>query len=375
MRVYGIIMNIIFIIPLISMIIGLAVSAYYAVLGPAAVKQAWDAVFGTGAWDEVVTVALNNGWGDYISGATGSPEIFGFPGRWIWTATALATIPAAFSCWGYESAIYVAGEIREAKKTLPLGIIIAYILLTFFYISMVYFIHLDYGQFLSMYSFVIENGYGDQFTINVPTYPGWDIFSSVLVTAKLGPVLGAFAALPGGWTNMAWSLIGLLLTSRIFFAWSFDRFAPEFLSRVNERFHTPHWSIIVATIIGIIGAAYTVFHPYFAMVSMFNGAVIRYLFACWAALLLPYMRPDIFKMGFTQKIGPIPVVSIIGAIGTITTSWLFIVFLVTLAGDWASIIWQVFALASGAIVFAIFYAYNRAKGIDVDALWRAIPPA
>lgn len=375
MRAYRIIMNIIFIVPLIAMIIGVGATIWYASLGPAAVKAAWDAVFGAGAWDEIVTIATNNGWSEYITSATGSPEIFGFPGGWAWGATFLAIVPAAFSCWGYESAIFVAGEIKKARRVIPLGVITAYILLTAFYVAMVYFVHVDYGNFLSMYAFVIEGGYADQLVINIPTFPGWDIFSSTLATASFGPVLGAFAAIPGGWTNIAWSLVGLLLTSRILFAWSFDRFAPEFISRVNDRFHTPHWSIVIAAIVGIIGAAYTVFHPYFAMVSMFNGAVIRYLFACWAALLLPYMKPDIFRMGFTWKVGPIPLITIIGAIGTITTSWLFITFLVILAGDWASIYWQVIALATGAIVFAIFYAYNKAKGIDVEALWRTIPPS
>lgn len=372
--IYRYIMDILLIIPLIAMIIGLIAAIWFSLLGPTAVQSAWDSVFGVGAWKEIETVAIKNGWENYVSSATGSSGVFGFPGKWIWAATSAAIIPAAFSCWGYESAIYVSGEIKEARKNISWGFIIAYILLTFFYVSMVYFIHINYGKFLSMYSYIVENGYTNQLTVNTPTYPGWDIFGSVLATALFGPTIGAFAAIPGGWTNLLWSIIGILLTSRILFAWSFDRIFPKFLSNVNDRFRSPHWSILVAGVVGIIGAAYTIYHPYFAMISMFNGASVRYLFAAWAALLLPFMRPSIFKMGFTWKIGKIPVVAIIGGIATITTSWLFIVSIAILSGDWLSIYWQIIALFSGVIVFAIYYAYNKSKGIDIDAMWREIPP-
>lgn len=375
LRLYKIIMNLIFIIPLISMIIGLGVSAYYYMAGPAAVRSAWDSVFGSGAYQEIIDVAMANGWNEYVTNAAGTPSNFGFPGGWLWAPTLLAVISAAFSCWGYESAVFVAGEIKEARKSIPLGVIIAYILLTIFYVGSVYFVYSSYGKFLSMYAYVVNEGFTNQLQINVAAYPGWDLFVGVLTSSSFGPAMGLFAAIPGAWTNMAWCLVGLLLTSRVLFAWSFDRFAPEFLSRVNARFRTPHWSIFTVGVIGIAGAIYAVYNPYIAMLSVFSAAVLRYLFACWATMMFPYTRPDLFKMGFTWKIGRIPVATIIGAIGTAATTWLFVTFMVMIAGDWPSIIYQVVSLTIGIFVYAIFYAYNKTRGVDVEALWREIPPA
>jgi len=375
LRFYRIVMNLIFIIPLISMVIGLGVVAYYYMAGPTAVRSAWDSVLGSGAWQEIMDVAVANGWNDHVAKAAGAPENFGFPGGWLWGATLLAVIPAAFSCWGYESAVYVAGEIKDVRRSIPLGIIIAYILLTVLYVGSVYFLYSIYGKFLSMYAYVVDGGFADKLKINVAVHPGWDFFAGVLTTALLGPAIGLFAALPGAWTNIAWCLVGILLTSRVLFAWSFDRFAPEFLSRVNARFYTPHWSILTVGIIGIAGAIYAVYNPYITMLSVFSAAVLRYLFACWACMIFPYTRPDIFKMGFTWRIGSIPIATIIGAIGTITTTWLFVSFMVSIAGDWPSIIYQFISLVLGIFAYTTFYAYNKTRGIDVEALWREIPPA
>jgi hypothetical protein len=91
---------------------------------------------------------------------------------------------------------------------------------------------------------------------------------------------------------------------------------------------------------------------------------------------MPFTRKDIFEtMPYAWKIGKVPVMSIVGLIGTAFTTWLFVVNVGLLASDPLSQIYEAAYLTLALGLFALFYGYNQARGIDVAALWREIPPA
>jgi amino acid transporter len=156
---------------------------------------------------------------------------------------------------------------------------------------------------------------------------------------------------------------------------SFDRFMPQKFAEVNPRFRTPHWSILLTAIIALIFVVVTAFNPWFYAISVIAAVFVRWLFASWTAMILPFQRPDLYEQGYTGKIRKIPVITIIGAVSTITMSVLFIIGISQIAADYISLTWFLLWFIAGALLFAYFLARNSARGVKIETLFREIPPA
>jgi len=102
--------------------------------------------------------------------------------------------------------------------------------------------------------------------------------------------------------------------------------------------------------------------------------MLKWLFGSWAAMILPFAKPAIYEQGFTQKIAGIPLVSIFGGLSTITMTLMTFIAFGQIGGKWPSTFWFVGWMAAGALVFAIYGLYNRAKGIDVEKIYSEVPP-
>ncbi|MEM2902234.1 MAG: APC family permease [Candidatus Bathyarchaeia archaeon] len=368
------VINAVFIFYIIGMALGLIVFAWYAAQGPAAVAASYDASFGTGAWKEVERVAMANGWSDMVKEATGDSSIWGWPGPWLWGATGLALIPAAFAVWGYEIANVAGGEIKEPLKSYPIGAGLAFLVMSIFMIAYNALVFWGYGSFISQFSYVMINGFSDQLTMSPVVQPSLSFFA-VAPFAKSSPILAFIVMLSISAAWLAVPIIYLLILSRMMLAWSFDRFGPGFFASVNDRFHTPHWSLLIVSIIGALYAYAFVYAPYITLLNSLPGALIRYLLLSMACMILPFARPEIFERGFTWKVGKVPLATIVGAISTVMLTFLIVVNFTLLANDWPSIFYQVGWISFAALVFIAYWAYNKSKGIDVAAIWKEIPPA
>jgi amino acid transporter len=372
---YTKIMVVLFVIPAVTIFLGVGVLAYYNLLGIGALSAAWDKVFGAGAWQEIIDAATAGGWAAHIADATGSVNSWGWPGGWLWTATAAAMVPAATAIWGLEISNMVAGEIKNPTKVYPLGVIASTILVAVFYVSGTFFMFSAYGVFSSQYNFVMQGGLTDGLKLNPPMFPQIAVLAQIPASA-ISPELGLIIGLAPALIWMAYPLTLTLLTSRMIFAMSFDRFWPTKFAEVNQRFHTPHWSVVFSCAVAIVYLLFFYYSPWFAAMSIFGLVVLRYAIASWAATLMPFTRKDIFEtMPYAWKIGKVPVMSIVGLIGTAFTTWLFVVNVGLLASDPLSQIYEAAYLTLALGLFALFYGYNQARGIDVAALWREIPPA
>ena len=95
-------------------------------------------------------------------------------------------------------------------------------------------------------------------------------------------------------------------------------------------------------------------------------------FGCMAAILFPYIKPEIYERGFKWQIGGIPVITLAGVIGFIATT--FVIFTaiqsLSLNGLWTNLI--VFGL--GGLIFAAYYAHNKRIGVDMATIYAEIPP-
>jgi len=167
----------------------------------------------------------------------------------------------------------------------------------------------------------------------------------------------------------------VIIPSRIIFAMSFDRFMPEKFADVNARFRSPHWSILITVILSIIFVFLTAYNPWLSMISVMGVFVLRWLFTSWAAMILPYQRPDLFQQGYTAKIGKVPLITIIGALSTVAMSALFVIGIAQLAIDFVSETWFLIWFIGGALLFAFFLARNISRGVKIETLFRELPPA
>src|SRR3989449_3979249 len=187
-----------------------------------------------------------------------------------WGAVSTAMVGAYFAYIGYAASTFVAGEIKQANKSLPKTLVIASVLIIALYVS------------ISVVAANAIKGLGTV-TVNGNTY---SLLSAWSYLSYGGGVLGSTATpsntLPGVklWTTTVAGITGsginlgsanfilvifgvfwiandippfILTASRILFAMSFDRVLPTPLSNINDRFHSPVNAVIVTGFIGILG--------------------------------------------------------------------------------------------------------------------------
>lgn len=367
--------GVLFAIALAAGVITIGAALYGASIGQQAVAALWDKTYGQGAWQEIIDVAQQSGYSEYIAGFTGDPSVWGWPGSWSIQTTIAGLMPAAYAFWGMDFANYVGGEVSRPKRSFLVGIGGAMVLCFAYYLIVALPTLWMYGQFTSFYNYVMYGGHGQELiqinTIQTPTM-------AVMLASILGGIL-PWAAVIVTLGVALWVLNGLpvyaIIPTRILFAMSFDRFMPQQFAEVNARFRSPHWSVLLTTILSIIFVFLTAYTPWFYVVTVITVMIFRWLLASWTAMILPYQRPDLYEQGYTAKIGNVPVITIIGAISTVAMSALFVVGMSQLAGDLVSLTWFVVWFAVAALFFAFYLARNTAKGVKVETLFREIPPA
>jgi APA family basic amino acid/polyamine antiporter len=169
--------------------------------------------------------------------------------------------------------------------------------------------------------------------------------------------------------------------TRVMVAMSLDRLLPEWVSRVDERFHTPvnaHIAYFVASIPVIL-----VYNLWGAWAGLTLGVTFAcgYVFVvtCLAGALLPYRAKDVYEAspGAKYKVGNVPVVTILGVIGFVLGGAMVLMFMFySQLGLTSTLAYTV--VFGVLIVSAIWYflAKNaqKARGINVDFAFKEIPP-
>ena len=371
----GKVINVFFILQLVGVVIGTGVLGYYAMLGPTATASAWNQAYGAGAWEDVVNAATKNGWPSFVQAATGSASNWGWPGGWTMGQTLPAVLPAAYAWWGMELSNQVAGEIKTPSKTYTYGILLSAGIALVWYMLTTVWIMQAFGAFFMQYSYVVYK-FPSALTITPAVFPYTYTFEAPLVSAFFNNAwIGAIMLLLQELNLFSGGLAMFLVCSRVTFAWAYDRVIPEAFSKVNTRFRTPHYSILLILVIAGVMWYFTNYFPYLLAANTYALAALRYAFMGWAAMIFPWKLKDIFEHGLATKIAGVPLIAILGAITTGTSSWLVIQNVAILSGDITSLFYQIGIFALGAILFSVFYAFRKSKGIDMDALYKEIPPA
>ena len=367
--------NVLFAVAMAAGLVTIGVALYGMSIGQQGVALLWDKTYGQGAWQEIIDAAQKSGWSDYVAGFTGNSSISGWPGGSFFQTTLMAIIPGAYIFWGMEFANYIAGEVSRPKRSFLLGTIGAFVLIYAYSLLLAVPTLYMYGPFTSFYNYVMFGAHGqDLLTINVVQTP-----TIAVMLASLVGSIAPWAAIVITLGVVLWVLNGIpvymIIPSRILFAMSFDRFMPQQFAAVNSRFRTPHWSVLLTIVLSVICVFVTAYSPWLASMSVIAAMLLRWLFASWTAMILPYQRPDLFQQGYTYRIGKIPLVTIVGALSSVAMSVLFVIGIAQIATDIVSLTWFIAWFAAGGLLFAFYLARNTSRGVKIETLFREVPPA
>ncbi len=133
---------------------------------------------------------------------------------------------------GGETALNVSGEMKNPKRTAPLGLIIGVVGVVVFY---------------SLIQIASQSTLGAGL-INQKA-------PLAAVAGKLGGSWGTKTLIVGGIISIFGSLYsGVLVFSRVLFAGANDGLMPKYLSKVHSKYATPHWAIITLCVIAFFMA-------------------------------------------------------------------------------------------------------------------------
>lgn len=172
----------------------------------------------------------------------------------------------------------------------------------------------------------------------------------------------------------------MLVLSREWFAWSFDRLLPSKFADVSDRFHTPVLSIFSNWIIGFL--VFVVFTFYASYLGFFTAAawdttLVTVSVLCLAAALLP-LRKSLWASSPVRKyqIAGIPLISIGGILGLFYNGLAVYAFTFTPALGFGlpSTLLLVATFVIPFVLYWVIVGVRRKQGIDVGMIFRNIPP-
>ncbi len=197
-----------------------------------------------------------------------------------WGAVSIAVVGAYFAYIGYAASTFVAGEIKEANRSLPKTLLISSVIIILLYVS-VSLVASSVLKGIATHCVVGTtvtagacSGGGQEFSLlsawsylSYNSVPGVTLSAAHLPTAKLWTTTLAGLSASGislGSANWILVVFGIfwiandippfiLTASRILFAMSFDRVLPAPLSNVNDRFHSPINAVIVTGVVALLG--------------------------------------------------------------------------------------------------------------------------
>jgi APA family basic amino acid/polyamine antiporter len=294
-----------------------------------------------------------------------------------------ATLPTVFAImvfmmWNWWS-VYLSGELKSAgDRGRQLSVMFGALLFDglFIVIGLLLFFKVVPYDLATALNTAGNEAYA------IPSGPWYQFLASLVHNIPILAViiLGSF---------LFWSLPAMVgntfMPIRSIFAWAFDRLLPEKLAEVNERTHSPVPAILL--VMGLVTAmlAWSVLSTdFFTWLALgVEAGVVCVVIVGIAAILFPSRRPDLYQASPANiKFAGIPVLYIVAPLAILVM--LFLVWLtvtypaLALAGN-PDNLWQIPAFMGMIVVIGLVLYYGAkavrsSQGIDVDLVYRELPP-
>ncbi|RIV18438.1 ethanolamine permease [Fibrisoma montanum] len=198
-----------------------------------------------------------------------------------------------FAIWFYlaiEGVAMVAEEVKDPKKTIPRG----------------YLLSIGTLVVLALGTMLLCAGAGDWRLISQLDYPLPETLALTLgrqnAWAKIFAGLGLFGLIASFHANT----IGY---SRQLYALARAGYLPRFLAQVNPRFRTPHWSLIVGGLVGLL-ALFSGTTSQIIILSVI-GALMMYIVSLLSLLALRRKEPGLPRPFRTPYYPAVPLIALL----------------------------------------------------------------
>ena len=286
----------------------------------------------------------------------------------------LALMPLIFWMVGYfATSQVISGEVKSARSSQFFAMVIVTLL---------------YGAVLLLITFLVIRVIGLTFlgslgflyfehadVLNMTAQPNFNYLVGLLTQSA--PVIGLI-----GLGYVFWSLNGtpiwLITIPRLLLSYSFDRMAPEAMGEVSERYHTPVKAILFSAVLGLVAVVVLIVWKQASLLSVTLAQLWWFLLISVAAAIFPYKFPNLWKANTSgRKIAGIPLITIAGVVSVLFValiSYYFLFYSMFGANSMASLLAVVITVAIGPIYYYAYRAYQKRRGIDVDLIFKEIPP-
>jgi amino acid transporter len=328
-----------------------------------------------------------------------------------WGAVFTAMVGAYFAYIGYAASTFVAGEIKEANKSLPKTLVLASILIIALYVSISIVaadaikglgsqtVNGNSYSLLSAWSYLSYGG--GSLSPNLPNVKLWTTTVAGLTGSGISLGSANFLLVVFGVFWIANDIPPFILTaSRILFAMSFDRVLPAPLANINDRFHSPVNAVIATGLVGIlgcfsesgvvdIGGSWNSGNVLLSQILSSSGGVaitdfydsLFFTLFTLSLVILPLRasRRQIFDTAPYKPGGKWGMVAlgIFGFAANLTVDYIFVFAkygdfeLSQSSPDTYAIIFTVIVAAIGV---AVFYLHRMRRGINYSTIFAQIPP-
>jgi len=390
-KLYGRLMEVLFYIPAAITIIFFAMWIAGA-LDPNAVATGVQQTMGATP-QQLVDLAISTGMTDNIAG--------------FFDAFSYALAGAFWAYMGWYATTFLAGEVKEANKKLPMVLVVSGLVIMIIYLfasslsafSVMNVATTTYGghtwSFFQAYAWLSYGGV-DSSTIAAvaPTFQNaWSTGIASIIARGMNLDWLAYIIAIGGVIWVANDIPPfLLVASRTFFAMSFDRMMPESFAYVSERWHAPVWSLIITAVFAIPACMAEADFPagaasYLAFAGVIGTDIFDAFFLttfCVSCMLLPLERRDIYERAAVKhSVGSVVTLGFLATLGGAFCLYIFIK-----ESPW---VWSLFATAAaaadivsaagffgciiaGILLYVGFMYRNSTRGVDMRTLYIAIPP-
>jgi amino acid transporter len=286
----------------------------------------------------------------------------------------LALMPLVFWMVGYFAmSQVVSGEVRNARSSQ--------------YFAMVT-VTLLYGAAILVTTFLVIRYIGTTFlgslgflyfehadVINLSVQPNFNYLVSLLTqSAPIIALIGIGFAF--------WTLNGtpnwLYVIPRYLLSYSFDHMAPEAMGDVSERYHTPVKAIIFSAAMGLVAVIVLILWAQASLLSVVLAQMWFFIVYSVAAAIFPYKFPRLWESTTSgRKIAGIPVITIAGVVSILFTaliSYYFLFYSMFGANSSSSLLAVVITVLAGAVYYYGYKFYQKSRGVDVDMVFKEIPP-
>jgi amino acid transporter len=383
-RMTGRLLHVMFWIPAAVLIL---VFILFLAANPTAMEAGVQSITGGHASIEYTQAALNEGMAS--------------SGYWNGVFTAMF-----FAYWayiGYAAASFVAGEVKEAQRSMPRAIFTSGIIVMVLYM-LVSTLVVRAGSMIGQtggFSFVdavafMKNNAAGSFG-NLPAVGAWmPVFAGIQAYGMGGAVFGRIV----GWLLLIFGVFWvandippfILTCSRMVFAMAFDRVLPEKLADVNEKWHSPVNAVIATSIAALLGAIsesdLLAKIPFLGQIFSSSGAVqatdlwdiMFFAGVAVACALFPARLPQVYeRSAYKQSRLSVQILGWAAAAVNIILGALLIFHPNAYGfgpGNWGSpnFWFTVFLIAVGVGLYYWGRSRARRTGADLSTIFAEIPP-